>query len=72
MTTPCLTRVTRRLARWSFPVLERLLDVHITPNDYHSPILSMKDLPPDIHDRASYFATGQQLTSFWAERVNAA
>lgn len=44
-------RLTRRFARISFPFFERMLNLHITPNDYYSPIPSVKDLPPDIYDR---------------------
>lgn len=34
-----------------FPLLERGLDLHVTPNDYYSPIPSVKDLPDGIYDR---------------------
>ncbi|BDW85778.1 hypothetical protein MACH21_19550 [Roseicyclus marinus] len=44
-------RVTRRFARLTFPFFERVFNLHITPNDYYSPIPSVKDLPTDIYDR---------------------
>ena len=43
-------RLTRRFARITFPFFERALNLHVTPNDYYSPIPSVKDLPPDIYD----------------------
>lgn len=51
-----LHRATRRLARLSFTFFERALNLHVTPNDYYSPIPSVKDLPPDIHDRRASLA----------------
>lgn len=44
-------RLTRRIARMTFPLAERLFNLHVTPNDYYSPIPSVKDLPADIYDR---------------------
>lgn len=51
-----LHRATRRLARLCFPFFERILNLHVTPNDYYSPIPSVKDLPPDIFDKRSSLA----------------
>ncbi len=44
-------RVSRKIARKSFHILERYLDLHLTSNDFYSPIPSVKDLPPEIYDR---------------------
>jgi hypothetical protein len=44
-------RLTRQLARRSFHFLERHLDLHLTANEYYSPIPSVKDLPADVYDR---------------------
>jgi hypothetical protein len=43
-------RVTRRLARASFHVMERYFDVHVTANEYYSPIPSVKDLKADVYE----------------------
>jgi hypothetical protein len=51
MAEPLLHRLTRRLARRSFAFLERVFNLHLTANDYYSPIPSVKDLPKDIYDR---------------------
>lgn len=51
MGSPPLHRFIRRLARYFFPFFERALNIHITYNDYYSPIPSVKDLPNDIFDR---------------------
>jgi hypothetical protein len=44
-------RMARKLARKSFHFLERHLDLHVTANEYYSPIPSVKDLPDDIYER---------------------
>lgn len=46
-----LSRLTRGIARRMFPLMERGLDLHVTPNDYYSPIPSVKDLPADVYDK---------------------
>lgn len=44
-------RVARRVARTLFHFLERHLELHLTANDYYSPIPSVKDLPPEIYEQ---------------------
>ncbi len=44
-------RVARRVARTLFHFLERHLELHLTANDYYSPIPSVKDLPPEIYQQ---------------------
>ncbi|RYD84784.1 MAG: class I SAM-dependent methyltransferase [Verrucomicrobiaceae bacterium] len=44
-------RITRKIARKSFHFLERYFDLHVTANDYYSPIPSVKDLPEEIYER---------------------
>lgn len=51
MSSSVLSRLTRGVARRIFPLLERGLDLHVTPNDYYSPIPSVKDLPDNIYER---------------------
>lgn len=45
------TRVARKVARTLFHFLERHLELHLTANDYYSPIPSVKDLPPNIYEQ---------------------
>lgn len=45
------SRIARRLSKGGFRFFERWLDLHVTPNDYYSPIPSVKDIPADLHDR---------------------
>lgn len=45
-----LPRLSRAFARRAFPFFERAFDLHITPNDYYSPIPSVKDLPPEVYE----------------------
>lgn len=44
-------RAVRKLARRSFHFLERHLDLHVTANEYYSPIPSVKDLTPEVYER---------------------
>ena len=44
-------RVTRALVRRMFGFMERHFDIHVTMNNYYSPIPSVKDLPDDLYDR---------------------
>lgn len=45
------SRIARKLSRVLFHPLERGLDLHLTVNDYYSPIPSVKDLSEDVYER---------------------
>lgn len=44
-------RLARRVARTLFHFLERNFDLHLTANDYYSPIPSVKDLAPAVYEQ---------------------
>lgn len=44
-------KLARRLSRSTFHFLERHFDLHLTYNEYYSPIPSVKDLPADTFDK---------------------
>lgn len=44
-------RLVRKLSRLLFHPVERIFGLHVTVNDYYSPIPSVKDLPEDVYER---------------------